>query len=469
MQRTLCRGRALASALVVLVAVIVFAGHETGRAAVLRTPPSPPAAKALGWPAFLFGPKHSSYSAGQTGIHPANVGNLVVKWKFLAGHEFLASPTVADGSVFIGAPDGWFYQLSERTGRVMHKAFIGFQRRKTCRARGVVDTAAVATDPSDHQQTVYVGGPDGYLYAFSAANLALKWKSVMAIPSKTTSNYFDWSSSTVAGGRIYIGVSSNCDVPLIRGGVISYSQATGKRLAEFFTVPRGSVGGSVWSTVASAGRYLYVSTGNGPTSAPQLSYSESIVKLDAATLKPVRSFKAPRADITFDADFGGSPVIFGPYVGACDKNGIFYAVRRSTMRLAWKARIGAPSGTAGYSQCSSAPAFNGKYLYFGGPGTSIGGVAYGGSAQERAPATGRLIWQTGLHDGVIGSPTANGGGVLAVGTFDGSGNGVYLLRAATGKIVRTLIGGEDFAQAVFADGWLFTANAKGLRAWGPRR
>lgn len=468
MQRTLRRASVLSSALVVLAAVIALTSHVTGRAATLRARHSPAAGTVQGWPAFLFGPRHSSYSAGQTGIQPSNVKNLVVKWKFLAGHEFLASPTVADGSVFIGAPDGWFYQLSEQTGKVLHRAFIGFQRRKTCRARGVVDTAAIATDPSDHQQTVYVGGPDGYLYAFSAANLALKWKSVMAIPSRTSSNYFDWSSATVASGRIYIGVSSNCDVPLIRGGVISYRQATGKRLAEFFTVPSGSLGGSVWSTVASAGRYLYVSTGNGPASDPQLSYAESIVKLNAATLKPVRSFKVPLADVTFDADFGGSPVIFGPYVGACDKNGIFYAVRRSTMKLAWKARIGASSGNAGYSQCSSAPAFNGKYLYFGGPGTSIGGVAYGGSAQERAPATGRLIWQTGLHDGVIGSPAANGGGVLAVGSFDGSGNGVYLLRAATGKVVRTLIAGEDFAQAVFADGWLFTANAKGLRAWGPR-
>jgi hypothetical protein len=80
-----------------------------------------------------------------------------------------------------------------------------------------------------------------------------------------------------------------------------------------------------------------------------------------------------------------------------------------------------------------------------------------------------LVWQTGLHDGVIGSPAMNGGGVLAVGTFDGTGNGVYLIRATTGKIIRKLIGGEDFAQAVFAGGWLFTANAKGLRAWGPAR
>lgn len=475
MQRKSRRARALTIALIVLLAVMV-AGPAAGRAAIPGTLRSrsfsgewSSSKTAQDWPAFLHDPGHSSYSPAQTAIRPANVGDLVAKWKFQAGQEFLSSPTVADGSVFIGSPAGWFYQLNDKTGRVLHKAFIGFQRKKTCRARGVVDTATVAADPADHRDTVYVGGPDGYLYAFDAANLALKWKSVIAIPSRTSSNYFDWSSPTVVNGRIYVGVSSNCDVPLIRGGVISYSQVTGKRLARFFTVPRGRIGGSVWSSVAAAGGYLYVSTGNGPPSAPRLSYSESIVKLNP-TLKVVSHFQVPPAEVTFDADFGASPVVFGRYVGACNKNGIFYAVRRSTMKLAWEARIGAPSGSGGgYSQCSSTPAFDGKDLFFGGPGVSIGGVAHGGSAQERAPSSGHLIWETGLHDGVIGSPSIDGGGVLAVCTFDGSGNGVYLLRPATGKIIRTLIGGEDFAQAVFADGWLFTANAKGMRAWGPPR
>jgi hypothetical protein len=42
----------------------------------------------------------------------------------------------------------------------------------------------------------------------------------------------------------------------------------------------------------------------------------------------------------------------------------------------------------------------------------------------------------------------------------------YLVDAATGKILRTLVHGLDFAQGVFADNWLFTANADGVYAWG---
>lgn len=69
----------------------------------------------------------------------------------------------------------------------------------------------------------------------------------------------------------------------------------------------------------------------------------------------------------------------------------------------------------------------------------------------------------------LGTPTLDGAGVIAVGTYGVSAtpNAVYLLDARTGQILHTLItGGADFAQSVFAGGWLFTANGNGVYAWG---
>jgi outer membrane protein assembly factor BamB len=398
------------------------------------------------------------------------VPDLVEKWHFAPRHLYRSSPTVAGGAVFIGSDSGWFYKLSATSGAVLDRIFLGYQRTKTCYRRGIIGTATVAADPRTRQATVYVGSPDGHLYALSAANLAVQWKSAIAIPSRTTSNYFQWSSPTVARGRIYIGVASNCDNPLVRGGLIGYSQATGRRFAEFHTVPEGRVGGSVWSSAAvGPDGDVYVSTGNGPATAPQLAYSETITKLSPGTLRPLGDFHVPLSQVTFDGDFGGSPVIFGPYVGACDKNGIFYALRRSTMTLSWEQRIGAPSSGATYAQCSGVPVWNGRHLYFGGPAVTIGGIPYRGSVQERDPADGRLVWETGLPNGVIGSPTMNGGGVIAVGTYDSSStpNATYLLSARTGRIIRLLVRGTDFAQTVFAEGWLFAANSNGVFAWRP--
>ena len=69
---------------------------------------------------------------------------------------------------------------------------------------------------------------------------------------------------------------------------------------------------------------------------------------------------------------------------------------------------------------------------------------------------------------MIGSPTIDGAGVIAVGTYDftRTPNAVYLVDASSGSILRTLTtGSADFAQSVFARGRLFTANGDGLVSW----
>ncbi|MGO8961026.1 MAG: PQQ-binding-like beta-propeller repeat protein [Streptosporangiaceae bacterium] len=421
------------------------------------------------WPAYLNGPLHTSYSPSQTAVTPATARNLVQAWHFAPNVDFLASPTVADGAVFIGSDQGEFYKLKEATGAVMDKRFIGHVPAKTCGARGTVATATVATDPRNHRLAVYVAGADGYLYALNASNLALKWKAVIGLPSATVSDYFDWSSPTVANGKIYIGVSSECDNPLVRGGVIAFNQASGKKLAELYTVLSGDVGGSVWSSVAVApAGDVFVSTGNGPVTNQLLDYSESILKLAPTTLKVLGRFQVPAAQVGNDSDFGASPVIFGKYVGACNKDGIFYLLNQSNMKVRWERAIGVASNkTTG--QCIATPAYNGKFLYFGGNQITIKGVTYPGSVQERNASDGNLLWETALPGGITGSPTLDGGGVLAVPTYYAgsptTSNYVYLFKAASGGILRTLVQGTDFAQCVYADNWLFSANSDGVYAW----
>ena len=53
------------------------------------------------WPAFLDGPRHDSYAPAQKSITPGNAAGLRLRWHAFAGQEFLASPTVADGAVFM--------------------------------------------------------------------------------------------------------------------------------------------------------------------------------------------------------------------------------------------------------------------------------------------------------------------------------------------------------------------------------
>jgi outer membrane protein assembly factor BamB len=422
-----------------------------------------PAAAATGadWPAYLDNTGHTSYNAAELSITAANAATLTRKWQVSGG--VLSSPVVAGGAVFIGTDKGYFEKINATTGAVQAKHFIGRTPKLTCSANGVVSTATV------NGGNVYVAGPDGYLYAFSTSNLSLVWRSVIAIPSSTVSNYFNWSSPTIQGGRIYVGISSHCDNPLVRGGEIAFNQTTGARIHTFYTVPSGKTGGSIWSSAAvdSVGN-VYLTTGNAPGKTNS-TYTESIIKLSPGLKSVLGIWQLPAAEETPDADFGGSPTLFGNDVGACDKNGIFYALNASTMALDWEHRVSAPA--SGSLQCIAAAAYNGSDLFVAGNAATIGGTAFDGVVQELTP-TGSLVWQTGLPNAVEGSASLDGAGVLAAGTFQypqGQGpNATYLFDAATGTILRTLDSGTaDFGQTVFANGLMFTANSSGIQAWGP--
>jgi outer membrane protein assembly factor BamB len=488
--RTVSRAVAIAAGTgcVVVMAVsggaVASAGTASGAGAAVRTAVAARTAavtpKVAGvpdssWGAYLDGPLHHSYAPLQTAITPANATTLVPKWSQTVGTPYLASPIVNRGSVYVGGGNGWFYRLSESTGQILAKAYLGAQPATTCpQALGVTSTATIMQNPATHVLTVYVTGGDGYLYALRALTLRPEWRSVIAIPRKHVDNFYDWSSPTVANGKIYIGISSNCDQPLIRGGVVAYSQATGAKLAEFYTVPAGTRGGSVWSSVAVAQNGdLFVTTGNGLGHRGLQGYSESILKLNPNTLALLGRFQVPANQVIGDGDFGASPVIFGRFVGACNKNGYFYALRQRTMTLAWpRVQIGHHSGDASRGECIAAPVFNGQDLFFGGNMTPDGSSP--GSVQERSPQTGALIEETTLPGGVFGSPTMDGAGVLAVGTYATGTNGVFLVDTANGAILSPtgsaagspLISGGTFAQPVFAENEVFIANSNGVFAYG---
>jgi outer membrane protein assembly factor BamB len=210
------------------------------------------------WPAYLFSARHPSATTGPATITPGNAGSLQAAWTFQeqppTGTQppggFSASPTVADGMVFIGSQTGDFYALQESTGQVVWQATLDYQdpaNNGNCNnARGIVGTATVAPDPQTGNLTVYVPGAR-YLYALDAATGAQKWKSLVGPASSATvvGAYYNYASPTVANGLIYEGVSSSCDKPFVRGGVQAFSQQTGALQHSFWTVPAGQVGASV--------------------------------------------------------------------------------------------------------------------------------------------------------------------------------------------------------------------------------
>ena len=84
-----------------------------------------------------------------------------------------------------------------------------------------------------------MAGADGFLYALKAATGAVCGGAWWRGPSATVNDYFNWSSPTVVNGHVYVGVSSQCDKPLVVGGLKEYDQATGALLSFYQTNPGG--------------------------------------------------------------------------------------------------------------------------------------------------------------------------------------------------------------------------------------
>ena len=220
--------------------MLVFAG------AGLAAPPAQ-AQGTADWPAYLLDTGHSSYNAAATSIGTGNAANLQPVWRFKqpsgTNRLFNASPTVVDGVVYIGSETGSFYAINEATQTVLWSRNFGVTPGGVCGVLGITGTAAVVNDPVTGL-TVYVNAPDGQLYALSAATGATLWQSTVDTPSTTVQDYYAWGSPLVANGHVYIGISSDCDSPLVPAGVVEFNQDTGASEGSWQTIPGGSqVGG----------------------------------------------------------------------------------------------------------------------------------------------------------------------------------------------------------------------------------
>lgn len=454
----------------------------------------------LDWPQFLHDPSHSSVSPA-TAITKANGASMAQVWRWQppkpsgsAIPHLDSSPVVSNGSVYIGVEDGNFYALNESTGAVRWSRSLDncFSPGVTSPfGRGITATAAVVPDPTTGTPTVYEDGAKS-LYAMNAATGAIEWQTRIAPVTTDAHLYYLYGSPMVIGGHIYQDMSAGCGGPEIRGGVVELDQHTGAVLNTWNSVPSGSIGGGIWSTAMASpsGTDIWVTTGSdcslqfGGKSCPpgnQVGNSISIVHL-SASLKFSQAWQLPNGT-NQDWDFGSSATLFGGAdgvplsVGACNKDGDYYALQASPLGTTprWTDDLGAPAGPNGLCVGSAVWDKVTNQLFLpGGTATTIGGTSFGGSISSVNPATGAYLWRTGLPCGAVGSPSTDSAGVLAVATWScpsaSDKAGAYLVNASTGAIISKLpVSGRVFSQPVYAQGNLLVAGqTSGLYSFAPK-
>lgn len=485
---------------------------------------------------------HSDSTQSGVGVDPgftvAQAANLKVLWRYHPGWSIYSTPVTYQGRVYLGGGDGTLYSVDGTTGTVQWSRAYGTIPDHGCGSpAGFVSSPAVRADANGNP-FVYVSTPQGTFQELDGTNGNVVWTAPVFTPgyfgTNGVSDYFPWSSPIVRNGIVYIGVSSNCDRPFVRGALMSFDAVTGAPIATLYTMPTGTdpnyasrdpkppttnwVGAGIWTSPAVDDHFVYVTTGSTyddtdtahpPTDTNQFD-QYSVLKLDAKTLQVVGKFAVPQPQSVNDPDWGSTPTLFTatiggqtvPMVGACNKDGHYYALRADTMRPVWSVSVGV--GTpAGQQACLTSAIWDGAHLFVTRNQTTVGGrwtsstttspqgyswptwTASGGTTANAAvrmldPATGistatnAPLWESAIQQLVLGSCSMNGQKTLiACQTMDWSDtwNRTVVIDASNGNHVNELQDGTGnwagFSSPIWADGRLIVCDFDAMRAYVP--
>ena len=415
-----------------------------------------------GGPACLGGAAQPFFTA------PASTyGSLTQSWfKSYDGWAYAARPVVVNHTIYIGSWDG-YERAYDETGNLKWATNLG--QASSCNdfvggplVQGV--TSAPAIDPTSG--VLYLGDGTDNFDALDPTTGAVLW----SVPTDTAPGNYNWSSPVIYNGHAYIGTASLCDDPLTQGKLLDVNLATHRVDAVFKAVPDGQLGGGIWTSpvVDPSTNTVFVTTGTRASASQTL--SESLVALDANTLAVKSHWQVPDDcnPTCNDLDWGTTPSLMSDstnrqLIAAADKDGYLYAFDRNNLAAGpiWQDQIaiGGYAPQIGQGSVSNG-VFDGKYLYYAGGYTSVGGQSYPGSVRAIDPASGHYVWERGLAAVPLAALTVANGEIVSP-TYDGHGRaGLWLVNAATGNVDHANAG-DFYAPATVADGLLFEGDIYG--------
>ncbi len=426
-------------------------GAVAGWPAAQAAPPRPADAAPGDWPMYGHDAQHTSTTLVETTITTATLTSLVPRWEVYLGTNGTPSssaPVIADGRVYVGssvATGPNFFAFDAVTGAPLWNANLGYIA--DCNLVGIGSTAAVSGG------VLVVGGGDGAYYGFDAATGTPLWRE----PLGDGPSGFAWESPLIVSPRVYLGASSYCDNPSVRGEVRVVDLATGAHLGSQYFVPEGQIGGGIWNSPALSpdGTTLAVTTGEDRGEDQPM--TRAMAALDPITLA-IRAYDQ-HGDADFDADFATSPTFFHNSqnqlrVAAVHKDGYFYAYDPAQVSNGpvWSDHVGFWTGMV--------PAYDPT----SGPGGTLFEEDASGKIFAVNPDTGGFRWY-----GEAGHP-AFGNLAIANGmVFVNRGSaGLQVLDEATGAELTTLPvdhPGQTYTGPVIANGFVYWVAGAYLNAW----
>ena len=353
-------------------------------------------------------------------------GRLRLAWSRPLGGAVTGQPLVIGSTVIAATEQDEVYGLSRATGAVLWHTKVGTPVPGSQQPCGDLDPLGIASTPVYDPQTrlVYVVGQAGKS-AHVLAGLTLSGRIALrrAVPSPDHHAYYDQQRGALAlgDGRIYVvfgGHAGDCG-PYIGSVVGMPASGTGKIVS--YRVPTKAQAG-IWApagpVIASNGT-VYISDGNGATTAARFDGSDSVTAL-SPDLKRIGWFAPPNWKVLSanDLDLGStSPALLS--------NGQILQVGKSmTGFLLNGSRLGGVGGQIAQAQVCAAfggTAVSGQTVYE--PCNS--GLTAVGTAHDMV----RVIWRGPA--GVGGSPVLGGGAVFVASPTSGV---LDELDPATGRV-----------------------------------
>ncbi len=363
------------------------------------------------WPMF----RHDLQGSGVS-LTPVTGNNLL--WRFFTGpssnpslgDRLRATPTIANGVVYIGSNSSTFYALNATTGNVIWQVGVSSQIESSAAvAYGMVyvgilwngvngyvaaynasngalvwrfaTNSGIESSPIVVDGVVYVGSYAGYVYALDAYSGALKWSYSTGSPT--------FSSPAIVNGVVYIGS--------INGYVYALNVGTGSLMWRY------QVGSQVYASLSVVNGVVYVCTDGG-----------GVFALNATSGSQIwQAYCGSGTDHT-----DTSPAVANGMVYVNARNGI-YAFNASNGAQVWF--FTSPYSTrqlTGFMY--SSPAVAGNIVYYG----SVDNYVFALNAY-----TGSMVWAYRTGGFLFSSPAITNG-ALYIGSFDGY---VYALGGYSGN------------------------------------
>ena len=426
------------------------------------------------WPTYGHDAQHTFH--GRTTLTETTVKSLKVAWFFPTGDAVTATPTVVNGTVYVGSWDDYFYALDLETGALRWNyklsaqnaitPYPGQQPRASTSDGGLVTSSAWYEAGAGTRPSLVIFGGGYTLYALNAATGSLYWShDYTGRPEQPPNPNQDgtriFSSPVVADGNVLFGVDTDGQKNS-RGYVVAANVNTGDPVWETQTDlgPTGQVlndgCGSVWSSgtvLPNAGLVVFDSADCDFTNSQSL--SEAVIALHIDNGKPAWVRRPQLPDLKCDWDFGATPNAGitpagqATFLGVGGKDGTYYSLNPVTGNTRWSTNVVFGGFSGGFIATA---AFDGQRVYGSTALGDFGRFEKGSQVlcdpsnprdtAKQEPtvhafdaATGAVEWQASNAPSFAPTTVANGM------TFNGptlSGNVLQVRVAATGSLLQSL-------------------------------